>query len=588
MRVHAASTAETMRRFLIILLVVLSLVLLFWRLDGADLWRDEATTANWGRLMAESGSWLPHVFDGRQLIAQASDGHDFNSQLLPAMQSWLQFYVAAAGFKVFGVSTAAARIPFALLGALCLFVFYRMGIVLFGAGQRALLLPYLGILSLFFLFAARQSRYYILVVLAAALLLLEFFRYLRSPELASQASFYLRVGLYGVVLYLSNYLSFAGMWASLLLFVLLLRDARLRRGFLLLTGGMALILGLEFWCLHAEFAGVWPPPRPAPLLETYGQALIAKGSELWQATPLIFLVPAGFYLCWARDRRPSIPVAAGAGAALLAVLLPLTPWVSRAQMSAAGPVHAGGFLLLCFFVPVAFWLCWRRLGSPGLWAHAALLAGLILAVSPLVTVAAAKLEASTRHYFQILPAALVLGALAVAAVREANHGRWAMALFAGILIWPNLAFNYPWNEAIVERQFARDRSHSEPLLDFLRLKTQPGDKIAFYRNVQGMTAYFYLPEMHWVALLDSEAPHNQKFRGRLPDDQFDDFAGADWYVVWDPRGGWPKQLDKKHFEKVWEHSYEHRVNLWHGSGAAGRRTYEVYRRVSGVSPEETR
>jgi hypothetical protein len=222
------------------------------------------------------------------------------------------------------------------------------------------------------------------------------------------------------------------------------------------------------------------------------------------------------------------------------------------------------------------------------WARAALLASLILVVSPLVTIAAAKLEASTRHYFQILPAALVLGALATAGVRDANRGRWAAALFAGILIWPNLAFNYPWNEAVVERQFTWDRSHSEPLVDFLRENMKPGDKVAFHRNVQGMSAYFYLPEMHWVALLDSEAPHNRKFRGHLPDDQFDDYGGADWYVLWDPRGVWPKQLDKNHFQKVWEHSYQHRVNLWHGSGPASRRTYEVYRRVSGGSPDATR
>ncbi len=577
-----------MRRFLIILLVVLSAILLFWRLDGAHLWRDEATTANWGRLMAESGSWLPRVFDGRQLIVQASDGHDFNSQLLPAMQSWLQFYVAAAGFKVLGVSTATARLPFALIGVLCLFAFYKIGVVLFADGLRPLLLPYLGILSMFFLFAARQSRYYILVVLAAALLLLEFFRYLRSPEYAAQFSFYARVGLYGTLLYASNYVSFAGMWASLLLFVLLVRDRRLIRGFVLLSAGMAPFLGWEFWCLHAEFVAAWPPVRPAPLVEVYRQALIAKGSELWQATPLIFLVPAGLYSFWHKTRYVSPRLAEIAVAAVLAVMIPLTPWISREVMSAAIPAYAAALMLLCSAVPVTFWLCWQRLSSPGLWARAAMLAGLILVVSPLVTIAAAKQEASTRHYFQILPAALVLGALATAGLRDANRSRWAAAFFAGIVVWPNLAFNYPWNEAVVERQFAQDRSHSEPLVDFLRANVRPGEKVAFYRNVQGMAAYFYLPEMHWVALLDSEAPHNQRFRGRLPDDQFDDYGGADWYVLWDPRGGWPKRLDRDRFEKVWEHSYTHRLNLWATQQEPTRRTFEVYRRVSGGSPGETR
>ena len=96
----------------------------FWRLDGVPLWRDEATTAVWGRLMAESGSPLPYVFDrGRgQLLVQDDDGHDANSQLLPAMQSYLQFYVSAASHKLLGDGTFQARLPFALvgLGALCL------------------------------------------------------------------------------------------------------------------------------------------------------------------------------------------------------------------------------------------------------------------------------------------------------------------------------------------------------------------------------------------------------------------------------------------------------------------------------------
>ena len=88
-----------------------------YEVDSVPLWRDEATTANWGWLMAESGVWIPRVYDGDQLIVQAADGHDVNSHLLPAMQSWLQFYVSALAFRLLGVSTFSARFPFALIGA---------------------------------------------------------------------------------------------------------------------------------------------------------------------------------------------------------------------------------------------------------------------------------------------------------------------------------------------------------------------------------------------------------------------------------------------------------------------------------------
>ena len=102
-------------------LILLSAFTLFWRLDSVPIWRDEATTANWARLMVETGSLMPYVYHDGQLVVQAPDGHDVNSKMLPAMQSYLQFYVSALSFKLLGVSEWSARIPYALLGALTLF-----------------------------------------------------------------------------------------------------------------------------------------------------------------------------------------------------------------------------------------------------------------------------------------------------------------------------------------------------------------------------------------------------------------------------------------------------------------------------------
>ena len=115
-----------MYRLLAALLIVVSAITLFWRLDAAPIWRDEATTATWARLMAETDVWIPYVYSDGQLIVQAPDGHDVNSKLLPAMQSYLQFYVSAVSFKLFGVSTWAARIPYALIGAATLIILWRV------------------------------------------------------------------------------------------------------------------------------------------------------------------------------------------------------------------------------------------------------------------------------------------------------------------------------------------------------------------------------------------------------------------------------------------------------------------------------
>src|SRR5262245_34120093 len=83
-------------------LLAVSIFLLVWRLDGTILWRDEASTGAWARIMVERKLLIPRVFDGRILAVQGADGHDFNEDLSPSVQGWLQFYVAALSFKVLG------------------------------------------------------------------------------------------------------------------------------------------------------------------------------------------------------------------------------------------------------------------------------------------------------------------------------------------------------------------------------------------------------------------------------------------------------------------------------------------------------
>ena len=566
-----------MRTALIVLLVLLGAFLLFWRLDGALLWRDECSTANWARWMVEQGYWAPRVFDGSQLIVQAADGHDFNSGLTPAMQGWLQFYVAAAAFKLLGASTWTARLPFALVGAICVFVLYRLGVVLFGSGLRPFLMPYLGLLSIYFLSAARQSRYYVLVVLAASLLFLELCRYFRDPSLASRRSFYARLGLAGLLLYFSNYMSFAGMWTSLAVFILLRADKQLTRGFFLLSAAMAPIVAADFGLFHWEFASRWPPPEQKPLAEIYRHALINRGRDFWRMTPLVGLVPTAFYLF--QRKMGAVPLTAKLPMAA-AALVPLSPVLFGFGYMDVHEVGATLFWLLLaasLTVPVTLLYCWRRLPSSGLWTQAALLAGLVILVSPLLTIAVGQSKTFYRHYYQVLPAVVLLGAIAIAGLERTAGKKIASAMFLGLLIWPNLNFNVNGFDHVVERQFFNDRSYNEPVVKFLRSRVRAGDELAVFRNVKGMTLFFYLPEIRWVAQLDSTNARNRGFRGLLPDDQFDDYPEADWYVVWDPRGAKPRGLSDQ-FERVWKWTYSYKQSWWDKGLPIRQRTYEVYRR----------
>ncbi len=563
------------RPALVALLVVIAATLLFWRLDGALLWRDEATTANWGRMMAENGTWLPWVFDGKQLVVQASDGHDLNSKLLPAMHTYLQFYVAAAGFKLLGADTVTARLPFACLGALSLFLLYRLGVLLFGPGIKPLLLPYLGVLSIYFLSAARQSRYYILVVLAATWLILEFCRYLRDPALAGNRSFYVRIACGGVMLYLSNYLAFGGMWAALGLFVLLIQDRRLIRGFLGVSCVMGAVLGIEFWLLHSEFAAAWPPPGNRSLAELYHRAAANLGRDNWRTVPFLILVPAAFSFFGPLKKLPK-PVLAGM---LLSVLLLwssiLFGFTTSQVLRLPRPLFWAG-LALCGVIPATLFYGWTKFGWQSFFANAALLGGLVLLVSPIVAIAIGNNSTEHRHYYQIVPAAIFLGAIAIAELARQRSLVIAGACFAGLAVWPNLNF-YVGVENVVERQFLSDASHNGPVVEYLRENVGPQETVAFFRNVKGMAIYFHLPELNWVALLDSGAPHNQQFRGRIPDDQFDDYADADWYVLWTPRDQQPKGLTEA-YDKVWEYSYVQKRSWWDSDLSTRNRTYEFYRR----------
>ena len=146
----------------------------------------------------------------------------------------------------------------------------------------------------------------------------------------------------------------------------------------------------------------------------------------------------------------------------------------------------------------------------------------------------------------------------------------------GLLIWTNLNFNLNGFDQVVERQFFLDRSYNGPVVRYLRENVRPADKVVCFRNFKGMTLYYYLPHMHWVGLLDSEDPRSGKFRGVIPEDQFDDYDGVDWYVVWDTRDR-PRRLTED-FEEVWRYSYVHRRSWWDRTRPATRRTYRVYRR----------
>ena len=163
--------SKTAGKFLIgsgyALFLAFAFFLLFYHLDNHLLWGDEGETAVLAKNVTRFG--VPRTFDGTNYILLHNQ-RDENRDHVWVWSPWLQEYLAAGSFVLFGPTTWAARAPFALIGwcslvalALVAYKIYRShwvalaSVVLLGASEV-------------FLLHARQCRYYPISILGEILL----------------------------------------------------------------------------------------------------------------------------------------------------------------------------------------------------------------------------------------------------------------------------------------------------------------------------------------------------------------------------------------------------------------------------------
>lgn len=142
--------------------------LLFTGLGNNVFWNDEAETAFLGRAVLANG--LPVAWNGTNLYGY-HDGELLNDDLIVTVIPWLQYYVVALSFALFGVSTFAGRFPFALLGVFSVAVLYLFSKRYTADNRTASLSALLLVLSPSFLLFSRQCRYYSLTIFSALLCL---------------------------------------------------------------------------------------------------------------------------------------------------------------------------------------------------------------------------------------------------------------------------------------------------------------------------------------------------------------------------------------------------------------------------------
>ena len=178
-RVACIFAARLQSHWAFALVAVIGAVLIFTNLGSDYLWEDEGDTAVLASNILKFG--VPKAWDGAAFL-DCDHGARLNRDLVMVTHPWVQYYLTAASFLIFGQNTFAARFPFALAGwmsiLLAYFIVWRITANRWAAFCTA------GILlsSVQFLLYSRQSRYYSLNMLFTCLLIWTFFQMKSARE----------------------------------------------------------------------------------------------------------------------------------------------------------------------------------------------------------------------------------------------------------------------------------------------------------------------------------------------------------------------------------------------------------------------
>src|SRR6266850_611573 len=155
-QMKASEALTTLRRhWVFVLVAIIGAGLIFTNLGSGYLWADEGDTAVLASNILKSG--LPRAWDGVTFM-DSDFGARVNSQLVMVSSPWLQYYVTAASFVLFGQNTFAARFPFAFAGWLTVGVIYLLVWRATTDHRAGLCASILAISSVQFLLFCRQSR----------------------------------------------------------------------------------------------------------------------------------------------------------------------------------------------------------------------------------------------------------------------------------------------------------------------------------------------------------------------------------------------------------------------------------------------
>lgn len=236
--------------------IIVAGALAFTGITDNKFWDDEANTAIFAQNLLKTGELS--AWNGTNLIGYR-DGAELDENLNNVFMPPLQYWMAAAGITLFGDDELGLRMPFVLVGLLCLFALALFARSMLGDRFPWCLPVVLTALAPAFLLYIRNCRYYS----PGAALGIGLLACLAGP-IATRRGFVARTILaaaLSTLLMLTNYFYAAGALAALPLFFLL-KPHRTRRH--LIVAGVAFlgsaIVGGYVLATHNPFDA--PVPRP--------------------------------------------------------------------------------------------------------------------------------------------------------------------------------------------------------------------------------------------------------------------------------------------------------------------------------------
>lgn len=502
------------------ILAVIAAVFIFTNLGSDYLWEDEGDTAALASNILKFGA--PKAWDGAAFL-DSDHGARLNRDLVMITHPWVQYYLAAGSFLVFGQNTFAARFPFAIAGWMSVLLAYAFVWRMTGSRLAAFATTALMTFSIQFLFFARQCRYCSLNLVLVCWLFWVFFK----MKAARQCVLFV---LAAVLLFHSHPYGIAPVAALASLSFIYRPFAAQRRWILFAIPAIAVLtlpwFVLSYLCSSGVALNTSAPKTGGAFLERCVQAFI----ETTSVTPLIgTFILLLTVIFWRRRKQAAADQSESATASSPALFE--TSEISI-LVSVLATVVLYGLETATTQSSDALWLAGTRFSS---------------AVLPVVAIGAGIVIAKASRGNWLIYAALII---VFAFTKLAQLTPWVAANPSGLFEFGTYSVGAHVPENVVDRflgngllKYIRDLGRENPgtvetTCKFLQANAKPGDVLIL--NYAWEPTYYYTRLPQAMGILPAYPVYQRARELGLPEFVFgvDHVRWIVWRSAWETAPGY--------------------------------------------------